>query len=191
MGLIHHGITFTTEEHAAALLAGTITPVPILVPVLNTFTSVESQRHKDKITFVDAHNKKVATLQKAIMTLRRDLLAGLNQESTGALQSIHGHVALVTLSTNIIWTYLDSQYLVFTLHTYQTLQGLLAIPLLDSHLLIPHIANFRTNQRLLAEHGMGSTVIEQFLAFDLTLQPCPIIAQFTHEFKRQHLDVSI
>jgi len=37
---------------------------------------------------------------------------------------------------------------------------------------------------------MGSTVINQFLAFDLTLQSCPIIAQFTHEFKRQHIDVS-
>jgi len=115
MGLTHHGITLTTEEHAAALLAGTITLLPVLLPFapapLDTFTAVESQRHKDRVTFVDAHNKQVATLQKALMTLRRDLLQGLNQESRGALQSIHGHVALVTLSTNIIWTYLDSQYL--------------------------------------------------------------------------------
>jgi len=38
---------------------------------------------------------------------------------------------------------------------------------------------------------MGSTVIEQFLAFDRSIQSCPLIAQFTNEFKRQHVDVSL
>jgi len=93
MGLIHHGVTLTIEEHAAALLAGSIMPFPVLLPPVpapnDEFTALQSQRHKDQVTFVDNNNKKVASIQQGVMTLRHQLLSGLNQESKGALQSLH------------------------------------------------------------------------------------------------------
>ena len=94
-GLAHHGVTLTENEYAAALMGNRISPMPVLMkPVpapLDNFTAVESQRNKDKVAYVDKQNKMVATINQGLVILRCNLLLGLNQESLGALQSIHGH----------------------------------------------------------------------------------------------------
>ena len=184
----------TSAQYDAAILAHSIVPLPTLVPEVDApnpdATALQSSRHKDQVAYSINANKKVAIIKEGIIAYRGKLILALNQESLGALQSTYGQTNLSTLSTNLIWTYLDNQYLHFTFATHQAIKVSLAAKLLDSNLLTNHIANFRKYQRLLSEQNMGSNPIQQFQEFNNTLDTCPSIAQFATEFKREHININ-
>ena len=187
-GLAHYGVGLTVAQYDAAILAQSIVHLPTLVPEVDApnpeATALQSSRHKDQVAFTINVNKKVATIQEGIIAYRSKLILALNQESLAALQSTYGQTTLSMLSTNLIWTYLDNQYLKFTFATHQAVKATLSAKLLDINSLTTYVANFRKFQRLLTEQHMDSNPIQQFQDFTNTLDTCPAIAQFATEFKR-------